>query len=101
LNPIPHPPTMPVIGNMLSLDSAAPVLVVGPTFYRHASGNDHSTITARRKPVGNARNSRNGRRILSHSVVVLHAKKTVKWALRATRRRMESELSASLAGQLE
>jgi len=25
LNPIPHPPTMPVIGNMLSLDWAAPV----------------------------------------------------------------------------
>ncbi|MDI4235374.1 cytochrome P450 [Bradyrhizobium sp. Arg237L] len=25
LSPIPHPPTMPVVGNMLSLDSAAPV----------------------------------------------------------------------------
>src|SRR6266853_1254978 len=25
LNPIPHPPTKPVVGNMLSLDSAAPI----------------------------------------------------------------------------
>src|SRR6202049_2399066 len=29
LSPIPHPPTKPVVGNMLSLDSRAPVIAAG------------------------------------------------------------------------
>src|SRR5205814_8867755 len=30
LSPIPHPPTKPVVGNMLSLDSTAPVQNLAP-----------------------------------------------------------------------
>ena len=57
LNPIPHPPKKPVVGNMLSLDANAPVqhLVrmtkeLGPIFWLDMMGAPLVIVAGARKP---------------------------------------------------